>query len=271
MTDEAAKKEAAKRDEATHEASGTTPLHDETPAPPDATAPPAPDVPSDANAAAQEGAGPAETPVAPEVAATLEGADAAAPTADDAPPPGDATAEVAAELDAAALLQERDRLVAERDEMQDRALRLRAEFDNFRKRTSRELEQARTQAAEKLLQDLLPVLDHLELALEHAADAQDEFANGVRMTAKQFADALSKAGVTPIVATGERFNPELHEALAQQPSDEHPADTVLMEYQRGYRLGDRVLRHARVVVSSGPEGGADPGEPVANPGAEESN
>jgi len=257
--------EAAKR----HEASDTTPLHDETAATPDATAPPAPDAPSDANPAAQEGAGPAQTPVAPEVAATVEGADAAPPAPEDGPPPGEATAEVAAELDPVALLQERDRLAAEKDALQDRALRLRAEFDNYRKRTARELEQARTQAAEKLLQDLLPVLDHLELALAHATDEHGEFAKGVRLTATQFADALSKAGVTPIVATGERFDPELHEALAQQPSDEHPADTVVMEYQRGYRLGERVLRHARVVVSSGPGGDAAAGEAAAGPqGAE---
>ncbi len=143
-------------------------------------------------------------------------------------------------------------LRAERDELKDQALRARAEFDNYRKRMARESERIRKTAAEGLLRDLLPIVDNLERALSHVEDKSDGLALGVEMVVRQFSDILSGKGLEPIPAKGEPFDPNIHEALTHQPSDEFPADTVMEEFQRGYRLGDFVLRPAQVVVSSGP-------------------
>jgi molecular chaperone GrpE len=147
--------------------------------------------------------------------------------------------------------------LAERDAAKEQLLRVAAEFDNYRKRTAREAVQLRQTAAANLLRDLLPVLDNLERALEHTADKSDGLAQGVDMILKQLKDLLSGAGAEPIGAVGQPFDPQVHEALAHQPSDAHPPDTVVLEYQRGYRLGDQVLRAAKVVVSSGPAEAAE--------------
>jgi len=143
-------------------------------------------------------------------------------------------------------------LVAERDELQGQLLRARAEFENSRKRMERETERIRKVAAEALIQDLLPVLDHLDLALQHAEDPSSGFAQGVEMVLKQFSEALGRHGVRRIPAEGERFDPAVHEAVMQRPSNEVDADFVLEEFQKGYMLGDTILRPAKVVVSSGP-------------------
>jgi len=143
-------------------------------------------------------------------------------------------------------------LQSERDALRDALLRARAEFDNARKRTAKEMESLRQTASERLMRDLLPVLDNLERALQHKDDQSDGVSAGVEMTAKQLQDVLASHGLEAIEAVGQPFDPETHEALAQQPSAEHPADTVALEYERGYRLGKTVLRHAKVVVSSGP-------------------
>ncbi len=153
---------------------------------------------------------------------------------------------------------------AERDELNDQLLRLRAEFDNYRKRTARDTEQIRKRAAEGLLRDLLPVSDNLERALEHADGDPGGFAEGVGMVLAQLREVLAKSGLEPIDALGEAFDPNVHEALSHLPSEEHPADAVMEEYLRGYRVGDFVLRPAQVVVSSGPpepqEADAEPAE-----------
>lgn len=140
----------------------------------------------------------------------------------------------------------------ERDELKEQALRARAEFENYRKRMARESERIRKTAAEGLMRDLLPIVDNLERALSHVEDKSDGLAQGVEMIVKQFADVLSAKGLEVIPAKGEPFDPNIHEALTHQPSDEYPADTVMEEFQRGYRLGDYVLRPTQVVVSSGP-------------------
>jgi molecular chaperone GrpE len=150
---------------------------------------------------------------------------------------------VAAELEA---------LRAERDDLKDQTLRARAEFENYRKRMAREGERVRKTAAEGLVRDLLPIVDNLERALSHVEDKSDGLAQGVEMIVKQFADILSNNGLDPIPALGEPFDPNIHEALTHQPSNEYPADSVMEEFQRGYRMGDFVLRPAQVVVSSGP-------------------
>ena len=141
----------------------------------------------------------------------------------------------------------------EREELRNQLLRARADFDNYRKRMVREQESTRSQAAKSLLNDLLPVLDHLEMAVAHGDDEGGGLREGVEMTAKQLNEVLAKHGCVPIEAVGAPFDPELHEALMQSPSDDVPAGHVVQEFQRGYQLGDTVLRHARVIVSTGPE------------------
>jgi molecular chaperone GrpE len=149
------------------------------------------------------------------------------------------------------LVHEREALVAECEELKDQLLRARAEFDNYRKRMAREAERARKMAADGLVRSLLPVLDHLELALEHAKDNSGGLAEGVAIVVKQFQEVLAANGVEPIPAKGVVFDPTVHEAVMQRPSDETPAGHVVMEFQKGYTLNGVVLRPSKVVVSSG--------------------
>lgn len=143
-------------------------------------------------------------------------------------------------------------LTQENAALRDQLLRARAEFDNFRKRKAREMDQIRKTAADGLIRDLLPVVDNLERALDHAEDRAIGLAQGVEMVLKQLKSVLAQQGLEAIPALGQPFDPNLHEAMSHQPSDEHPADSVMLEYERGYTLGDGVLRPAKVVVSSGP-------------------
>ena len=152
-------------------------------------------------------------------------------------------------LELAAELIERTK---ERDEYKDQALRLRAEFDNYRKRMARESSQMRKTATKTLVEKLLPVMDNLQRALEHVDDKSGNLAEGVEMVLKQFSDAFQAQGVEVIPALGESFDPNLHEALSQLPSDEYASGVVMQEFLRGYRMGDYILRHSQVVVSSGP-------------------
>lgn len=145
-----------------------------------------------------------------------------------------------------------DALIRERDELQDRVLRMRAEFDNFRKRMARESDRLRQQAAEALIRDLLPVADHLELALRHKEGGADALGEGVAMVLRQFHEVLARHGLEPIEAVGQPFNPEVHEAVTQRESTDVPPDSVIEEFQKGYRLGQMVLRPSKVVVSMGP-------------------
>lgn len=133
----------------------------------------------------------------------------------------------------------------------DRYLRLGAEFENFKKRSERERLSAIRFANEGLLVEILPVLDNLEHALA-AANSHAEGNNvvtGVQMVLKQFRDILAKAGLSAFDSLGTAFDPNLHEALAERESDEHDAGVVVEEYQKGYKLNDRLVRPARVVVS----------------------
>jgi molecular chaperone GrpE len=158
-----------------------------------------------------------------------------------------------------ALSAERDALAAERDCLADSLLRLRAEFDNYRKRASRELVEARVRAEGDLLTELLPVLDNLERALDAAEHHEEgKVLGGVRMTRDMFANLLTRAGVEEVEGVGAPFDPLVHEAMLVQPS-EHDDGAVAAVLQRGYRQGDRVLRPARVAVSTGPGGSAGDG------------
>lgn len=133
----------------------------------------------------------------------------------------------------------------------DQMLRARADFDNYRKRMAREMERVRKTAAEMLIHDLLPGIDNLDLALQHADDKSTGLAQGVEMVFKQLRDALGGHGLTPIDALGKPFDPNVHEAVSQVPSDEYEKDHVAHVFQSGYTLGDVVLRPSKVVVSTG--------------------
>ncbi|TMK91183.1 MAG: nucleotide exchange factor GrpE [Actinobacteria bacterium] len=140
-------------------------------------------------------------------------------------------------------------LQAERDELFDRLQRLAAEFDNFRKRAAREQGEVIVRANERLVKELLPVLDDLGRALDAAEEHQEaQLEEGVRLVHRSLASLLEREGLAEIETDG-KFDPHVHEALLTQPS-ELEEGSVLEVIQKGYRLGDRVLRPARVVVSA---------------------
>ena len=150
----------------------------------------------------------------------------------------------------------------------DRNMRLLADFDNFRRRTTREQNETYQRATEAAVSEFLPVLDNFDRAIAQAPAAGDAFADGMRMVHEQFSAVLAKAGVTPIPAVGEPFDPGIHEAIAYQPSHDAPEGQVIYEAKRGYRMGDRVVRPASVIVSSGAPGGeTTPPEAPADGGA----
>lgn len=143
---------------------------------------------------------------------------------------------------------------AELRAQQDRVLRLQAELENTRSRSSRELVEQRRYAAIDLARDLLPVLDNVDRAIAATEQGGDEgtLLEGFRMVRQQLASVLAQHQCVPIAADGEPFDPQFHEAILQQPSDETPANHVAMVTQTGYRMHDRVVRPSQVIVSSGP-------------------
>ena len=158
-------------------------------------------------------------------------------------------------------VQEVDELASvthERDDYLDRLQRLKAEFDNYRKRAARDQESLVARATERLVKELLPVVDDLERALEAAAKHEEAtLEEGVRLVHRALRDTLAKEGLVEIETDG-RFDPHVHEALVAQPS-EADEGSVIDVVQKGYRLGDRVLRPARVVVA-GPKEDAPGGD-----------
>ena len=132
-------------------------------------------------------------------------------------------------------------------------LRAVADLDNFRKRMSRELEMARQYGVERFAAEILPVADSLGLALDAAATADPEtLAEGHRATLRQLQKAFANAGITEVDPVGKPFDPQLHEAMTTRPSAEQPPDTILQVVQKGYLLNGRLLRPARVIVSTAP-------------------
>jgi molecular chaperone GrpE len=149
------------------------------------------------------------------------------------------------------LEQRLEALGAERDEYLDQLKRVAAEFENYRKRTARDQAEFTLRANERLVKELLPVLDDLGRALEAAEEHQEaKLEEGVRLVHRQLAELLRKEGLAEIETDG-KFDPHVHEALLTQPS-EAPEGSVIDVVQKGYRLGDRVLRPARVVVAAAP-------------------
>jgi molecular chaperone GrpE len=147
-------------------------------------------------------------------------------------------------------VEELAEVTRQRDQYLDALQRLKAEFDNFRKRVARDQGDLVARASEQLVKQLLPVLDDLERALDAAAThSEGELEDGVRLVHRALADTLAREGLVE-VATDGPFDPHTQEALLTQPS-EADEGTVIQVLQKGYRLGDRVLRPARVVVSSG--------------------
>lgn len=140
---------------------------------------------------------------------------------------------------------------AELAAIKDRYARLMADFDNFRKRQSREREELVKRANEELIGDLLPIVDHLELAIGKTPDLANPFVAGVKLVYDQFIALLERYGATPIDAKGQPFNPDWHEALSQMPSATVPANEVIDQFRRGWSLGGRLLRPTQVIVSSG--------------------
>lgn len=140
---------------------------------------------------------------------------------------------------------------AESVKLRDQLLRTAADFDNFRKRSRRELADMEKRAREDLLKDLLPVFDNLERATSHAETATDvkALADGIGLVMRQFIDTLSKIGIERIKAVGAPFDPAFHEAVQQLETDEHSPGTVIHEVQAGYLQGEKLLRPAIVVVA----------------------
>jgi molecular chaperone GrpE len=143
-----------------------------------------------------------------------------------------------------------DELRREKDALQDRLLRTAAEFDNYRKRVDRERRDLADYTAADMVSEMLPIVDNLERALAAAPEA-DPLRRGVELIHKQMLDLLRKRGVKAIEALGADFDPNFHQAVIHEPSSQHREGEVIEELQRGYLLGDRLLRPAMVKVAKG--------------------
>ena len=142
-------------------------------------------------------------------------------------------------------------LARERDEYLDALQRLKAEFDNYRKRVARDQHELAARASERVVKELVPVLDDLERALEAASEHEEaKLEEGVRLVHRSLAGLLAREGLAEVPTDG-RFDPHSQEALLSQPSEEEEG-TIIQVLQKGYLLGDHVLRPARVVISAGP-------------------
>jgi molecular chaperone GrpE len=147
--------------------------------------------------------------------------------------------------------EELARLKKERDALLDRLARLQAEFDNARKRATKEQQDYREYALAEALKSLLPIVDSFDRALA-SDESGPEFAKGIELINRQFHDALAKLGLQPVEARGQQFDPNLHQAVQMVESDEHQDHEVIDELQRGYKLKDRLLRPAMVRVATNP-------------------
>ncbi|HLP88666.1 MAG TPA: nucleotide exchange factor GrpE [Nostocaceae cyanobacterium] len=167
----------------------------------------------------------------------------------------DSTAQTT-EVDAAALValtQQMESLKAQLEERQSQYMRIAADFENYRKRNQKEKEELETQVKRNTIMELLPVVDNFERARAHLkpqSDGEMTIHKSYQGVYKQLVDCLKRLGVSPMRPEGQEFDPNLHEAVMRQPTNEHPEGTVLEELVRGYYLGDRILRHAMVKVAA---------------------
>jgi len=195
----------------------------------------------DPQATAAPPSNPDDRPTRTSAPPSAPAAPASGPAAEVAPPP-DPLAEARAE---AARLKEQ-------------WMRTAADFDNFRKRARRDVDEARRGGREELLKDLLPVFDNLERAIQSAQRATEvkPVAEGLAMVVKQFVDVVGRAGITKVPTVGNAFDPSIHEAIQQVETDEHAPGTVVSEVQPGYLQGERLVRAAMVVVAKAKTGDA---------------
>lgn len=176
-----------------------------------------------------------------------EGSDARAPDTADVPTTAAQQGDQAREIQGD--LEELLATAAQRDEYLALAQRTQADFENYRKRMARESGLAQQRGFSKLAKELLPALDNLDRALE-AADQDDPLLQGVRLVRTELAAALGRCGIESFAPVGEVFDPAQHEAMAQQPVEDAESGTVAEVYQLGYRLGEHIIRPARVLVAS---------------------
>jgi molecular chaperone GrpE len=206
------------------------------------------------NSPSNDGQGPPAT--------TVNDQDGTSPGSSPEPPePAVSEADASAET---AMAGEKDRLQkmeGELDEAKDRFLRLAADFENYRKRIAREQEETIKAANIRLIRDLLEIVDNFERALsaEPGSENGASLRKGIELIYSQLAALLNRENVTAIMALGQPFDPNLHEAIMQTPSGDYPAGAVCQEIQKGYQKDNRVVRHARVIVSSGPPAETPPG------------
>ncbi len=160
----------------------------------------------------------------------------------------DAETETKAETETAENSDAKDYEALLADE-KDKYLRLYAEYDNYRKRTSKEKTEAYGDAAAKTIAEILPAIDNFERALE-AETADESYKNGIRMIFNQLQDILKKIGVTEIEALNQPFDPKIHSAIKQIDDENFGENTVCQVFQKGYRLGDRIIRHSMVAVAN---------------------
>jgi molecular chaperone GrpE len=181
----------------------------------------------------------------PETHAVPDGGEAQAPPAveGDARPAVDPGGAIEEELD------ELVKTVAERDQYLALAQRTQADFENYRKRVARDAAVAQERGVAKLAKELLPALDNLDRAID-AAEAEDPLLAGVRLVRSELGAALARLGIEAFAPLGEVFDPNLHEAVAQQPVEGAASGTVAEVFQNGYRIGETILRPARVLVAA---------------------
>lgn len=185
-----------------------------------------------------------------EAAAEQQGAEQAADS-----PAADAESGLAQPDQVAELQAQVDSLTQDKAQLYDQLLRRQAEFENYRRRVERERAENFHRSRAEVLLELLPVVDNFDRALsslESGGDAQS-LRQGVELIHRQLSDALLKFGLEPVPTVGEAFDPHMHEAVTTEQSSEHEENTVIQEFQKGYKLGDKLLRPAKVKVASSPE------------------
>jgi molecular chaperone GrpE len=171
----------------------------------------------------------------------------------EAPPPPEPAAPLSIEEQLRAEIDRNDKLEKDKRELHDRLLRTAADFENWKKRTKKEADEASTRGREQLLKELLPAIDNLERALKHAAPG-DPLAVGVQQTEKLLLQALEKFGVVRFSSVGKPFDPSMHDAIQQVETTEHAPGAVAQEFASGYMIGQRLLRPAMVAVAKAPAG-----------------
>ena len=170
---------------------------------------------------------------------------AAGPSADEVLPAEKSGARI---LD---ILAERDQLLADKADLQDRLLRQRAEFDNYRRRADRERSDYLQYAAMDLVREILPAVDDFDRALKHET-ADQEYAKGIELIYQRLAEMLKKMGLEPIETTGRRFDPNLHQAVQRVETEDAEDQSILDEFQKGYNFRGKLLRPAMVKVAVKP-------------------